>query len=321
VRVNAFAKINLALHVLGARPDGYHELRTTFQTIVLHDTLTFSASRGSFEIVCDDPACPVDRRNLVWLAGERLWRAAGRRGAPGGVRVRLAKRIPLQAGLGGGSSDAAAALRALARLWRVTLDRDRLRRIAMELGADVPFFLEGGTVLGLNRGDDLRPQADWPTSWVVLVLPNFGVSSTDAYRWWDSARRPPPGPGTRRWRQRRQELCPGTGSVCDCANDLEGPVAARHPEIPRIVAALTRAGAHHAAMSGSGSAIFGLFHDKGAAETAAERLGRPSRRALVTRTLSRAGYRIRTRLRVLGGSSREFRAAPQTAKRRGNLPA
>jgi 4-diphosphocytidyl-2-C-methyl-D-erythritol kinase len=298
VRVHAFAKINLGLHVLGARRDGYHELRTTFQTLVLHDTLTFSASRGPFEIVCDDPACPVDRSNLVWRAAERLWRAAGHRGAPGGVRVRLAKRIPLQAGLGGGSSDAAAALRALARLWRVTLARDRLRRIAIQLGADVPFFLEGGTVLGLNRGDVLRPQADWPASWVVLVVPDFGVSSKDAYRWWDSARRTPLRPGARR----RPELRRSAGSAVPCGNDLEGPVAARHPEISRIVAALRRAGAHHAAMSGSGSAIFGLFHDRRAAETAAGRLGRPSRRALVTRTLGRAGYRIRARLRVLGRS-------------------
>ena len=298
VRVNAFAKINLALHVLGARRDGYHELRTTFQTLALHDTLTFSASRGPFEIVCDDPACPVDRANLVWRAAERLWRAAGRRGAPGGVNVRLAKRIPLQAGLGGGSSDAAAALRALAKLWRVTLARDRLRRIAIQLGADVPFFLEGGTVLGLNRGDVLRPLADRPASWVVLVLPDFGVSSKDAYRWWDAAGRTP----LRLGAEPRPALRPRAGTVDPWGNDLEGLVAARHPEISRIVAALTRAGAHHAAMSGSGSAIFGLFDDRRAAERAARTLGRPSRRTLVTRTLSRAGYRIRARLRVLGRS-------------------
>jgi 4-diphosphocytidyl-2-C-methyl-D-erythritol kinase len=302
VRVNAFAKINLALHVLGARRDGYHELRTTFQTLALHDTLTFSPSRGSFEMVCDDPACPVDRSNLVWRAAERLWRAAGRRGAPGGVSVRLAKRIPLQAGLGGGSSDAAAALRALALLWRVTLARDRLRRIAIQLGADVPFFLEGGTVLGLNRGDVLRPLADWPASWVVLVLPDFGVSSKDAYRWWDAAARTPPRLDARR----RGAFRRGADTAGPCGNDLEGPVAAWHPEISRIVAALTRAGAHHAAMSGSGSAVFGLFGDRRAAERAAERaartLGRPSRRALVTRTLGRAGYRIRARPRVLGRS-------------------
>jgi 4-diphosphocytidyl-2-C-methyl-D-erythritol kinase len=298
VRVNAFAKINLALHVLGARRDGYHELRTTFQTLALHDTLTFSTSRGPFEIVCDDPACPVDRSNLVWRAAERLWRAAGRRGAPGGVSVRLAKRIPLQAGLGGGSSDAAAALRALAKLWRVTLARDRLRRIAIQLGADVPFFLEGGTVLGLNRGDVLRPLADWPASWVVLVLPHFGVSSKDAYRWWDAAARTP----LRLDARRRGALRPGAGTFGACGNDLEGPVAARHPEISRIVAVLTRAGAHHAAMSGSGSAVFGLFGDRRAAERVARTLGGPSRRALVTRTLGRAGYRIRARPRVVGRS-------------------
>jgi 4-diphosphocytidyl-2-C-methyl-D-erythritol kinase len=290
--VNAFAKINLGLRVLGARPDGYHELRTTFQTLVLHDTLRFSAVRGPFEIVCDDPACPVDQSNLVWRAAERLWRAAGRRGEPCGVRVRLAKRIPLQAGLGGGSSDAAAALRALAKLWRVTLGRDRLRRIAVQLGADVPFFLEGGTVLGLNRGDVLRPLADWPASWVVLVIPNFGVSAKEAYGWWDSAGRP----ALRL--DARPEIGGRASSIGLCGNDLEGPVAARHPEVSRIVAALTRTGAGHAAMSGSGSAVFGLFDDRRAAEAAARTLGRRSRRALVTRTLSRAGYRTHTRLRV-----------------------
>jgi 4-diphosphocytidyl-2-C-methyl-D-erythritol kinase len=295
--VNAFAKINLALQVLGARRDGFHQLRTTFQTVALRDTLMFSSVRGPFEIVCDDQSCPVDRSNLVWQAAERLWRAAGRRGAPAGVRVRLVKRIPVQSGLGGGSSDAAAALRALAKLWRVRLGRDRLRRIAVQLGSDVPFFLEGGTALGLNRGDVLRPLADTPAAWVVLVLPDFGVSTKDAYRWWDSSGRP--------------ELRRRASRIGACGNDLEGPVAARHPPISRIVAALKRAGARHAAMSGSGSAIFGLFDGRRAAEAAARTLGRPSRRTLVTRTLSRARYRIRARLRVW--SARD--AAPESCWR------
>lgn len=312
VRVRAFAKINLALRVLGARPDGYHELRTTFQTLALHDTLTFAAIRGAFSIVCDDPACPVDGSNLVWRAAERLWRAAGRRGALSGVTVRLAKRIPLQAGLGGGSSDAAAGLRALAKLWRMTISRDRLRQVAVQLGADVPFFLEGGTVLGVNRGDLLRPLADWPASWVVLVLPNFGVSTTDAYGWWDAAelaprdarRRVAGGPTLRLDAQGRPELGRrpsklGPYGDGEPDNDLEGPVAARHPEIPRIVAALKRAGARHAAMSGSGSAVFGLFGARRAAEIAARMLGGSSRRVLVTRTLSRARYQEVARPRVL----------------------
>ena len=123
----------------------------------------------------------------------------------------------------------------------------------------------------------------WPASWVVLVLPDFGVSSKDAYRWWDAAARTPPRLDARR----RGAFRRGADTAGLCGNDLEGPVAARHPEISRIVAALTRAGAHHAAMSGSGSAVFGLFGDRRAAERAARTLGRPSRRALVTRTLGR----------------------------------
>ena len=112
-----------------------------------------------------------------------MWAASGRRGALRDVEVRLTKRIPLQAGLGGGSSDAAAALRALGSLWRV---KDAaLREIAATLGADVPYFLEGGTVLGLDRGDLLFPLVDHPAAWVTLVLPAFGVSTADAYRWWD----------------------------------------------------------------------------------------------------------------------------------------
>src|ERR1043166_4269936 len=117
--VHAFAKINLELHVLGLRPDGYHELRTTFQSIALADTLTFTKTRGPFRIDCDDPAVPVDRTNLIWKAAERVMRLGRRRDAPSGVAVRVEKNIPVQSGLGGGSSDAAATLRALCALWRV----------------------------------------------------------------------------------------------------------------------------------------------------------------------------------------------------------
>src|ERR1700704_785519 len=171
VRVSAYAKINLSLRVLGVRPDGYHELRTIFQSIALHDTLTARVRRGPFALQCDDPACPADETNLVWRAAGRVWAASGRRGTMRGVEVRLAKRIPVQAGLGGGSSDAAAALRVFGSLWRV--DEPSLRGIAATLGADVPYFLEGGTVLGLDRGDLLYPLLDHPAAWVTLVMPPF----------------------------------------------------------------------------------------------------------------------------------------------------
>jgi len=272
IRVRAFAKINLSLRVLGTRRDGFHDLRTVFQSIALHDTLVVRRTRAPFALTCTDPALACDRTNLVWRAAEALWRSARRRGSPRGATMHLVKRIPLQAGLGGGSSDAAAALRALARVWRA--DESCVREAAVRLGADVPFFLEGGTVLGLERGDVLFPLIDRPRAWVVLVVPPFGVSTPEAYRWWDEG------------------LTTGqTGSQAGSVNDLESPVVERHPEIRRIVRALTRAGATPAAMSGSGSAVFGLFPTRPAAARAARAIDARAGRTLVTRTLTRGEYR------------------------------
>jgi 4-diphosphocytidyl-2-C-methyl-D-erythritol kinase len=265
-RVLAFAKINLALRVLGVRDDGYHELRTIFQSIALHDTLEIRDRRGPFALTCDDPACPADETNLVWRAAAGLWRAAGRRGAPRDVAIALLKRVPLQAGLGGGSSDGAAALAALGRRWRV--NAERVRAVAASLGADVPYFLEGGTVLGLDRGDLLFPLQDRPPAWVVLVLPAFGVGTPEAYRWWDA-----------------DGIRVSTGS-----NDLQAAVARRHPEIRRIANALTRAGAAEAAMSGSGSAVFGLFSRRSDAARAAAAVKSGTRRVIMTRTVNRLEY-------------------------------
>jgi len=280
VRVQAFAKINLSLRVLGRRADGYHELRTIFQSIALFDTLTIRRVRGPLRLTCSDPALPLDERNLVWRAADAMWKASGRKGTPQGVAVDLEKRIPIAAGLGGGSSDAAAALRGLATLWRV--DRTRLPAIAAALGADVPYFLVGGTVLGVERGDLLYPLRDDPAMSVVLVIPDFGVSAAEAYEWLDAD-------GVTR--QARPALPRSPFVLPEPGNDLEAPVARRHPEIARIVSALDRVGAAHAAMSGSGSAVFGLFRAAAAAKTAAKALSGHSRRVLVTRALDHAACR------------------------------
>jgi 4-diphosphocytidyl-2-C-methyl-D-erythritol kinase len=277
MRVRAFAKINLSLRVLGTRPDGYHELRTIFQSIALHDTLTIRVHRGPLRLTCDDPDCPSDSTNLVWRAAERMWAAAGRKGAPRNIAIDLVKRIPVQAGLGGGSSDAAAALGALGRRWRV--NHADVRLAAAELGADIPFFFEGGTVLGLERGDLLFPLVDHASSWVVLALPAFGVSTKEAFAWWDKRRS---------GGSRRSDRSGGSGGAL--VNDLEVHVAAHHPEIRRMVSALEKSGASHAAMSGSGSAVFGLFPRRADAERAAALLLSPSRRTIVTRTLNRSRY-------------------------------
>jgi 4-diphosphocytidyl-2-C-methyl-D-erythritol kinase len=293
--VPAFAKINLLLRVVGVRADGHHELRTIFQSIALRDTVTIRPARGSFQLECDDPRCPADDTNLVWRAAERVWVASGRRGGPRGVAIHLAKRIPMQAGLGGGSSDAAAALVGLAKFWRV--DAGPVHAVAGTLGADVAYFLEGGTALGLDRGDVLFPLVDISPFWVVLVLPGFGVSTRDAYSWWDEQSAPnalvAAGAPVRRWK--------GRPAPRPALNDLEPPVARHHPDILRIVAALGRHGATYAAMSGSGSAVFGLFERRRAAHGAAAALSKDQARGagqggrppaiLVTRTVGRSSYR------------------------------
>jgi 4-diphosphocytidyl-2-C-methyl-D-erythritol kinase len=271
ITARAFAKINLDLRVVGTDADGYHELRTTFQSIALHDILTFVPQRGPLVVESDDPACPA-HGNIVERAASMLWQIAERPGSPAGVRVRIAKRIPVAAGLGGGSADAAAALRALTRFWRVRVGGKQLHEIAASLGADVPFFLQGGTARGTRRGDVLSAVADRPRRWLVVAMPSFGVATKDAYRWFDER-----------------------GAATPRGNDLQAVVVAHHPEIGQLIDDLKTAGASPAAMSGSGSAVFGVFARLSAAEAAADALVGHGRRILVTRTLSRREYHRRAR--------------------------
>lgn len=286
ISLPAFAKVNLDLRVLGVRADGYHDLKTVFQSLALADRVTVRPARGPFVLTCDAPAVPADHRNLVWKAAVLLWQFArlGRTG-PRGVAIHLEKRIPAEAGLGGGSADAAVTLMALNRFWALGLDGATLSRLGARLGADVPFFLVGGTALGLGRGDDIYPLTDLPRASVVLVRPAFGVSTADAYRWHDeSVQRPRPRPAARplpaNWPAWAQSL----------QNDLELAVVARHPAIARIRQQLVRAGAVSAAMSGSGSAVFGLFDRPETARQAARGLARPDWMVTTTRTLTRAQY-------------------------------
>jgi 4-diphosphocytidyl-2-C-methyl-D-erythritol kinase len=269
MNLRAHAKINVSLVVRGVRQDGYHELRTVFQSLALHDTLRFDEADEGLAMACPVPGVPLDERNLVWKAAQLVWAAAGRRGSPRG-RVRITKRIPVQGGLGGGSADGAAALVGWDRLWATRLPAERLRDLARGLGADVPFFLWAGTALGLERGDDIHPLDDAPSTWVVLVFPPFGVSTSDAFRWWDAD-------------QGRQS--PADGSAV--YNALEAPVSRRYPELVEVRRALEGAGANAAAMTGSGSTVFGLFNTRLAARAAFDRLTAAGWRSLVTRTATR----------------------------------
>ena len=282
VRLKAFAKVNLCLHVLGRRPDNYHELRTIFQTISLHDTLSLSRTRQPGIILeTDDAALPTGPENLVYRAIDAIACEIGFRG---GIRARLEKRIPVARGLGGGSSDAAAALIGMLRLAKKTLPLERMMEIAAGLGADVPFFLFGGRALAVNRGDEIYPLDDGPKRTIVVVSPkDIGVSTKDAYQWL-SAELTRLSKPNRIW-----EFCALCWSRQETvSNDFEGPVFSRHPRLGEIRSELLKRGAANAALAGSGSAVFGVYRNPARARRAARAF--PEDSVFVVETLSREKY-------------------------------
>lgn len=289
-RLAAFAKVNLDLRVLGKRDDGYHELRTIFQTISLADSieLSFEPARRTLIQLEDELAIP---NNLVERAARlalRAMRIAGR------VEIRLTKHIPMGAGLGGGSSDAAAILLALPVLAGGEIALPRLIELGQELGSDVPFFLFGGRAAAIGRGTELFPLHDLPAQHGVLAVPGIHVSTAEAYRalgagltnslhpnkigafqyqlWGQGSAVAGSGSG---------ESGAGTGSAAVRGtraplgvNDFEAVVFDAHPEIGRLKRALLRAGACSSLMSGSGSAVFSLFPNRAAAARGIELLER-----------------------------------------------
>ena len=282
IEVRAPAKINLDLRVLGLRPDGFHEVRTLMQTVALHDTLSVTARPGPLTVRSGSAWVPRDRDNLVWKAGAALWRALGRSGPPAGAAITIRKRVPAGAGLGGASSDAAAAMRVLRLIWTPAANVRLLQEVAAAVGSDVAFFLRGGTMVATGRGERTRALRALRRYEVVLAVPPFAVSTPAAYRWWDEmpghgrpARRAPAG-----WRADPGRL----------RNDLEAAVVARHPAIGEAVARLRAAGAARAAMTGSGSAVFGLFESTAAAARARRAIRGAGWRTTLTRTVDEAAY-------------------------------
>lgn len=285
IRLPAFAKVNPCLYVLGRRADGYHELRTIFQTIGLHDTLVLSlASRPHIALECDDPALPAGRENLVWRAVDAARRALGMRA---GVSVRLEKRIPVGRGLGGGSSDAAVALVGVERLAGREMAPGERLRIAAALGSDVPFFLFGGRAVGVGRGEEIYPLPDRAKQTILLVSPaRIAVSTREAYGWLRAPALTSPA-STRKLRSFCALSWSGLGNILE--NDFEAPVFRRHPRLARIKRALLRHGAAGVALAGSGSAVFGVFQSPAQARRAAMQF--PDDLVFITETVSREEYR------------------------------
>ena len=311
VRIPAFAKINVRLDVLGRRPDGFHELRTIFQTVSLHDDLILRRAPGAgISLRIEGNAAlstePVEK-NLVYRAIAALSKELRLGRAQGGVEIVLRKKIPAGRGLGGGSSDAAAALLGYLRLTEKQLDPARLMQLASSLGADVPFFLQGGRALGVSKGDEIYPLPDAPKQCLLIVSPrDIHVPTPDAYKWlnaqplYPAHSTPPPLTKSPKpsniWR-----FCAlswsaqGAGSSGDFANDFEAPVFLRHPRLQRIKRVLLQNGAAGASLAGSGSAVFGVFPSPVLARRAAVRF--PHDQTFVCETISRRRY-----LRAVSGA-------------------
>src|SRR5579864_1920975 len=381
VTVPSFAKINLGLRIGALRPDGFHELRTVYQTIALHDTIHVSVGRGSgIEIRCDDSRVPTDETNTCYRIVERAMQVLKARGR---VQIEIEKRLPVQGGLGGASGNAVAALLALELALKKKLSGEERLRIAAGVGSDLPLFLVGGTVLGVGRGEEVYPLPDLPETPCVIALPEIAVSTPRAFADWDRlcgerAREGEPGilpedraktkggigkgaASSRAFPDKKLSIAeqssartgegarphmgipnPITGSkltspshsdrmlefsreisawlsavpvgsgrrrsgvsakgggraenpLLDLVrtgieNDFEKVVFPQYPELREVKGVLERAGARYASLSGSGSAVYGLFDSREKAAKAAKKLEQRGTRAELTSTLTRRQY-------------------------------
>jgi 4-diphosphocytidyl-2-C-methyl-D-erythritol kinase len=268
LHLKSHAKVNLRLEILKRREDGYHELRTVFQKISLHDTLRFSLRKEKgISITSDHPKLPLGRKNLVYHATQSMFKVCGYRG---GVDIEIEKRIPLGAGLGGGSSNAAATLMALNLLLEMNLSQKELMEMGFGIGADVPFFFLRGAAIGSGIGERLRKE-ELPRLWYVLIYPSFEVSTRWAYRHFVL---------TNKQFHINLHRFLGTpeGISRILLNHLEGVVSRRYPQIGLMKKLLLSAGALGALMTGSGPTVFGLFPEAKSAARGYEKIKKSVRR-------------------------------------------
>jgi 4-diphosphocytidyl-2-C-methyl-D-erythritol kinase len=262
LRLDAPAKVNLRLEILRKREDGYHEIRTLFQKISLCDSLQFTLKRGrGISISTDHPHLPVGKRNLVYRAAAMVLDTSDYRG---GVSIRIEKRVPIGAGLGGGSSNAATTLRALNEMLGTGLRKKEMAEMGVEIGADVPFFLTQGAAIGTGIGEKLE-KVEVPQFWYLLINPDFEVSTRWAYQHVVLTKR--------RFHSNIHEFLGTSSGISDMLrNDLEEVVKASYPQINKMKEILCSAGAAGALMSGSGPTVFGVFPAEGSASEAYRRI-------------------------------------------------
>lgn len=271
VTLTSPCKVNLLLNILGKQPDGYHLLETILQPVPVFDELRIESTDGGIELTCNHPQLPVDRGNLVYRAAELFF---GAMSTPAGARIHLEKRIPLAAGLGGGSANAAVTLQGLNQVFGMPLDHVVLDGLARQLGSDVPFFLQDRPAVGTHHGEIIQPLASFPCLkgvWMLLVHPGFGVSTGWAYQ---ALAKHPDALNGRPGRAAEMVQTLQTGSLASAApcfyNSLEAPVLRKYPLLKLFQEFLRNNGATVAMMSGSGSTTFALFEQSSTAELALE---------------------------------------------------
>lgn len=259
---HAYAKINLGLHIVGKRTDGFHDIETIFHRTSLCDDITVEGL-DRISIECSVPGVPADERNHCWKAVELLRKELG---VKNGADIRITKRIPMGAGLGGGSSDAASVLRMLPALWNVDVPLELLHSVALRVGSDVPYFLTDSTAYAEGRGERLRPVTLDLPYWILLVNPNIHVPTPWAYGALAARRN---GAFPARPSLGERFAADPVGTILAAVNDFEEVVFEQHPAIGAIKQQLLNAGALSSVMSGSGSTVYGLFNDAETARNAA----------------------------------------------------
>ena len=315
VLVRSFAKINIGLRIGPLRADGFHELRTIYQTLALHDLIKVDVSRGSgIEIVCQDARVPTGESNSCWRVIERVLKALKVRAS---VRISIKKNLPVQGGMGGASSNGVATMLALEKALKRELEPAARLRIAAEVGSDLPLFLIAGTVLGVGRGEQVYPLEDLPSFHCVTATPSVGVSTPAAfaewdkknagakltastasdkinefshsvYEWLNGSRFTATGVPGKAWGRAEALLLDLVRAGIE--NDFESVVFPKYPAIRKVKGALQRSGAQYVSLSGSGSTVYGLFQEERAAAMAAASLQNNGVPAEATATLTRRQY-------------------------------
>ncbi|HKW75615.1 MAG TPA: 4-(cytidine 5'-diphospho)-2-C-methyl-D-erythritol kinase [Terriglobales bacterium] len=316
VAVRSFAKINIGLRIGPLREDGYHELRTIYQTVMLSDLVRVDLTRGvGIDVYCKDSRVPADETNTCWRVADRVLRTLKTRGK---VRITIEKKLPVQGGLGGASSNAIATLLGLERVLKQQLPAEDRLRIAAEVGSDLPLFLIGGTVLGTGRGEQVYPLEDLPGIPCVIATPGTAVStpaafadwdyraqengkltpvngsdkmsgfSRSVYEWLNGSRFSATGVPGRNWDRAEALLLDLVRTGIE--NDFESVIFPKYPAIREVKRALERLGPKYVSLSGSGSAVYGLFDTPEAAAKAATALNENDIPAQATTTLTRSEY-------------------------------